>query len=435
MDDDVVLETLETLKREAAEISKKMAATEGVMSEVDAITKQYSAISRACSAVFSILEQMHSLNHFYQFSLQYFVDIFKSVLHNNPRLAKTTDYTARGKIILHDLFVSTYQRTSLSLLQKDRITLAMLLAKATPYEMDKGLIDMILDPRIEGTDVSTQRELKDAVLKRAARIPTLQPHLSIITPASWDAFLGEELGENFIPPVWSEGENPLNQALRSLMFIKLFRVDRFVPTSERLVTAILGKGLLDGKDDLKEVVGQVSPTTPIALCSSPGFDASYKVDLLVEQQQAKCSNIAMGSAEGIASSDKAIASAAATGSWVLIKNVHLTPSWLQSLEKRLNSLRPHPEFRLFLSMESSPKISVNLLRASRILMYEQPVGIRANMKDSLSSLSGKPIDQPVEKARLYLLLSFLHAVIQERLRYAPTLGWKAFWEFNDSDVS
>jgi dynein heavy chain 1 len=36
---------------------------------------------------------------------------------------------------------------------------------------------------------------------------------------------------------------------------------------------------------------------------------------------------------------------------------------------------------------------------------------------------------------VYLLLCFLHAVAQERLRYAPSLGWKGFWEFNDSDVS
>jgi len=86
-------------------------------------------------------------------------------------------------------------------------------------------------------------------------------------------------------------------------------------------------------------------------------------------------------------------------------------------------------------METSPKIPVNLLRASRILMNEQPAGIRANMKDSLSSLSTRASKQPVERARVYLLLSFLHAVLQERLRYAPSLGWKALWEFNDSDVS
>jgi dynein heavy chain 1 len=143
----------------------------------------------------------------------------------------------------------------------------------------------------------------------------------------------------------------------------------------------------------------------------------------------------MGSSEGVSTADKAISNAATTGNWVLVKNVHLAPQWLQSLEKRLEALKPNPDFRLFLSMESSPKIPVSLLRASRVLSYEQPAGIRANMKDSLSSLAEKAVKPPVEKGRVYLLLSFLHAVIQERLRYAPTLGWKGFWEFNDSDVS
>ncbi len=33
---------------------------------------------------------------------------------------------------------------------------------------------------------------------------------------------------------------------------------------------------------------------------------------------------------------------------------------MQSLEKRLTSLKPHADFRLFLSMESSPKIPAYL---------------------------------------------------------------------------
>lgn len=228
----------------------------------------------------------------------------------------------------------------------------------------------------------------------------------------------------------------LDKELHKLLLVKLFRVDRFVPSAEKFVSVVFGKELLDAFGDLKQVVSEVSATTPIALASSPGFDASYKVDSLVEQVGATCTNIAMGSNEGLATADKAVSNAASSGSWVLVKNVHLTPAWLQSLEKRLDALRPHPNFRLFLSMESSPRIPINLLRASRVLMYEQPAGVRANMKDSLQSLSMRPAkQQPTEKARVYLLLSFLHAVVQERLRYAPNLGWKGWWEFNDSDVS
>jgi hypothetical protein len=44
---------------------------------------------------------------------------------------------------------------------------------------------------------------------------------------------------------------------------------------------------------------------------------------------------------------------------------------------------------------------------------EQPAGVRANMKDSLSSLNVRASKAPVEKARVYLLLCFLHAVVQE----------------------
>lgn len=435
LDDDNVIETLETLKKEAAEISTKMKNTEGVMAEVDEITLQYNIIARSCSAVFAVLEQLHYLNHFYQFSLQYFTDIFHSVLHGNKRLAAESNHNVRRDIIIEDLFITTYQRTSLGLLQKDKITLAMLLASAAPYKMDKSLIDVILDESVEGIDLSTETGRREEAFARASRIPALKGKLDAIPAEAWDRFLYEETGESYVPQIGDASTERRDQELQSLLLVKLFRLDRFVPSAERFVTAVFGPGLLDVAEDLKQIVEQVNSSRPIALCSSPGFDASYKVDSLVERSSATCTNIAMGSNEGLATADKAISNAAATGSWVLIKNVHLAPTWLQSLEKRMDSLKPHGDFRLFLSMESSPKIPVNLLRASRVLMYEQPAGVRANMKDSMSSLSTRAVKTPVERTRMYLLLSFLHAVVQERLRYAPNLGWKGFWEFNDSDVS
>jgi dynein heavy chain 1 len=435
LDDDHVIETLETLKKEAAEISKKMVETEGVMAEVENITLNYSIIARSCSAVFAVLEQLHHINHFYQFSLQYFVDIFNSVLRENPRLNQEKDHAARVQIILRDLFVTTYQRTSLGVIQKDRITLAMLLAQAAPYPMNKSIIDVILDEATKGADLSADPGAKQQVMNGLANMSLFKSHLPSVTAEQWEQFLNEELAENYVPAVWDEDTSEFDRLLRSLLLIKLCRMDRFVPAAERFIVAVFGRELYEGSTDLKDIVDQVTATAPISLASSPGFDASYKVDALVERMHAACANIAMGSNEGLESADKAISNAASAGTWVLVKNVHLAPSWLQSLEKRLESLKPHKDFRLFLSMESSPKIPVNLIRASRVLMYEQPAGVRANMKDSLSSLTTRASKAPVEKARVYLLLCFLHAVVQERLRYAPSLGWKGFWEFNDSDVS
>ncbi|KAL1605495.1 dynein heavy chain [Nothophoma quercina] len=432
LDDDNVIETLETLKKEAKDISDKVSETAGVMTEVENITKEYTVVARSCSAIFAVLEQLHHLNHFYQFSLQYFTQIFETVLRK-VKAGSSTNHAARIDQIITELFVDAYRRTSLSLLQKDRVTFAMLLVQAAPYKMDKTLIDRILDTDVEAVDVSTQPQRKEEALQRASKLSIFKDEISKIEDDAWETFLAEELAERHVPQAWPEDLNKFDKQLRALILVKLFRVDRFVPAVERFVTEVFGKGILDASGDLGDIVKQVNAVTPVALSSSPGFDASYKVDNLVERERVSCANIAMGSDEGATSADKAIANAATTGNWVLVKNVHLAPQWLQSLEKRLEALKPNPDFRLFLSMESSPKIPVNLLRASRVLSYEQPAGIRANMKDSLSSLAEKAVKPPVEKARVYLILSFLHAVVQERLRYAPTLGWKGFWEFNDSD--
>ena len=143
----------------------------------------------------------------------------------------------------------------------------------------------------------------------------------------------------------------------------------------------------------------------------------------------------MGSQEGFTLADQAIATASRQGSWVLLKNVHLAPSWLGQLEKKLQTLNPHRSFRLFLTMEINPSIPVNILRQSRLIMNEPPPGIKANLLDSLRGIPTARLGQgPAEKVRLYFLLGWFHAVVQERLRYAP-LGWSKVYDFNDSDMA
>ncbi|KAL9108457.1 MAG: hypothetical protein Q9227_006791 [Pyrenula ochraceoflavens] len=433
LDDDTVIDTLETLKTEAGDISRKMSETEGVMNEVEKITLEYAVIAKACSSIFAVLDQLSLLHHFYRFSLQFFVDIFNSVLAQSRQHASSSDYAKRADEILTQLYRESYRRTSLALLQKDRITFALLLAKTNPHGSLDSVFDEILESKSPGNDLSTDPDRVEKAKQVLSQDPQFNVVLDSVSTEQWTRFLCNESAEKFVPPLWPDSANVRDQKLISLLAVKHCRMDRFVPAAERFLDAVFGAGFLNVDSDLKVVVDQVNATTPIALTSNPGFDASYKVDGLVERLHMSCSNVAMGSNESLAAADKAISNASSTGNWVLVKNVHLTPQWLQSLEKRLSSVKPHSDFRLFLSMESSPKIPVNVIRASRILMFEQPAGIRANMRDSLSVLTPRAIKHPVEKARVYLLLSFVHAVVQERLRYAPTLGWQGFWEFNDSD--
>ncbi|XP_022236058.1 dynein heavy chain, cytoplasmic-like [Limulus polyphemus] len=120
--------------------------------------------------------------------------------------------------------------------------------------------------------------------------------------------------------------------------------------------------------------------------------------------------------------------------WVMLKNVHLAPQWLVQLEKKLHTLQPHPAFRLFLTLEIHPKIPVNLLRAGRVFVFEPPPGIKANLLRTFSQVPAqRMMKAPGERARLYFLLAWFHAIVQERLRYSP-LGWAKHYEFNESDL-
>lgn len=178
---------------------------------------------------------------------------------------------------------------------------------------------------------------------------------------------------------------------------------------------------------------EVSAAHPIILASLSGYDASFRVDSLVRSSAATCASIAMGSAEGITLAEQAIATAARAGTWVLLKNVHLAPEWLGQLEKRLHSLSPNSSFRLFLTTEANPTVPVNILRQSRVLMNEPAPGIRANLLDTLHSIPSNRLNSgPAEKPRIFFLLAWFHAVLQERLRYVP-LGWSKGYEFNESD--
>merc|ERR1740117_2467362 len=141
----------------------------------------------------------------------------------------------------------------------------------------------------------------------------------------------------------------------------------------------------------------------------------------------------MGSTEGYTMADRCIASAASQGSWVLLRNIHLCPSWLKTLEKRLYTLAPHKDFRLFVTAEIHPAVHANLCRLATVKVFEAPVGVKASLQQSLNGISAERMNRaPIERSRLYLLLVWFHAVVLERRRYCP-IGWTKAYGFGDSD--
>jgi dynein heavy chain 1 len=242
---------------------------------------------------------------------------------------------------------------------------------------------------------------------------------------------------DFTPVGWEDPKaSPTTRLFQQMLVCKVLRMDLLSEVASAFVSSVFGADFLNQRHlDLQALVKDESDAhTPLLLCSKPGFDPSQKVDALAASgKNQNYQSFAMGSPEGYEQADAAINKACKTGSWVLLKNVHLSPNWLVKLEKRLHRLPAHPDFRLFMTCEIHPAIPTNLIRMSNVIIFEPAVGIKSSLLRTFAALPAERVNKaPAERSRLYFLLAWLHAVVLERLRYAP-VGWTKTFEFSEAD--
>ncbi|XP_077296363.1 dynein heavy chain, cytoplasmic isoform X2 [Arctopsyche grandis] len=449
LDDDSIIATLETLKKEAADIGQKVEETDKVIGEIETVSQQYLPLSQACSSMYFTMESLNQVHFLYQYSLKMFLDMFGSVLYSNPGLQQITDYSKRLSVITADLFNVCYERVARGMLHTDRLTFALLLSRIhlKGRSQDEHLeqeFQVFLRGKEGVVSVTSAMdgltiEQHEAMVRLSMRLPSLRklPEKVNENMTDFTTWLGQASPEQCVPVLW-DNPSPIAANMYQLLIIQAFRPDRVIAAAQQLVAAVLGATFMPKAErelDLASIVDRdLSAATPALLCSVTGYDASGRVDDLATELNKQISSIAIGSAEGFNQAERAINMACKTGRWVMLKNVHLAPSWLVQLEKKLHSLQPHPGFRLFLTTEISPKLPTNLLRAGRIFVFEPPPGIKANLMRTFTTVPAtRMMKAPSERARLYFLLAWFHGIVQERLRYVP-LGWAKHYEFNESDL-
>merc|ERR1719262_1137807 len=104
LDDDPVISPLETLKKEAAEVSRKVEETDQIMAEIEHTSLQYMPLSMACSSIYFTIDNLHQVHYLYQYSLQFFLDIYHRQVVGNPALAGIKEPAKRLSVITSCLY-------------------------------------------------------------------------------------------------------------------------------------------------------------------------------------------------------------------------------------------------------------------------------------------------------------------------------------------
>ena len=111
---------------------------------------------------------------------------------------------------------------------------------------------------------------------------------------------------------------------------------------------------------------------------------------------------------------------------MLLANCHLMMSWLNELDKIIESLpvrQPHAAFRLWLSSSPHPEFPIGILQRGVKMTTEPPKGLKANMTRLVNNLSEAKFassGKPHKYKKLLYAMCWFHAVLVDRRKVTST---------------
>ena len=458
LENNEVMTRLEEIKKKSFEISEEVSKSEDIMKELESTMNEYAPLANKASRIFFALDSLEIIHYLYRYSLSFFMDILNYVIISKEvQEVPKNQYAIRQAKIIQILFKEIYHRVGYSLLNKDKALLAMRLAQINLGDKFKNEINLLL--KINSNIMNDASDISSDILggkltlnqkKQLSELNKSEPFTGLVSEITsnseaWSNFYNDAFAENSIPVeflnkhkenISNEKDQKIFDEITKSILLLVFRPDRMLNSIQSFLKEVFNEELVNipELDLVKVIKDETNCKMPILFCSAPGFDASTKIESLARQLNKKFLSIAIGSSEGFELVEKNWASKIKSGEWLVLKNVHLAPNWLNEIEKRLYANEPNPNFRLFLTMEFNPKIPANVLRISRKFVFELPSGIKHSLIRSYANVltPAKSEKTPHERCLLHFLLAWFHAVIGERLRYVP-IGWSKYYEFNESD--
>ncbi|XP_077357601.1 dynein axonemal heavy chain 2 isoform X2 [Festucalex cinctus] len=447
LDDVQLVNTLQTSKVTATEVSEQLESSEVTEIKIDTAREAYRACAQRASILFFILNDMGRIDPMYQFSLDAYINLFnlsieksKSSLKLEERIVNLNDYhtyavykyACRGLFEMHKLLFS-FQMC------------AKILEVAGTLNMDEYSFflrgGIVLDKRAQ-MENPCSNWLVDSSWDNITELDKLPNFHGIMAsfekyPRDWKIwFTSAEPEKAPLPGDW---ENSCNE-LQRMLIVRSLRSDRVLFCATTFIVNYLGPRFVEPPVlDMKAVVDESTCMTPLVFVLSPGVDPTGALLQLAETTGMSKLFHALSLGQGQAPiAKKMIEEGVRKGHWVFLANCHLSLSWMPELDKLVEQLevqKPHADFRLWLSSSPHPEFPINILQAGIKMTTEPPKGVRANMKRLYHLVTDTQFTRcakPVFYRKLLFSLCFFHSILLERKKFLQ-LGWNIIYGFNNSD--
>ncbi|KAI5950644.1 DYN1 [Candida margitis] len=394
--DDKLLDTLETLKKNSLELSKRLGNAKDVMSEVDEVREKYKGVADQSVAIHSLLSLFEKFSLFYRLPISGFLNLCVNVMKEND--------LSNLEAIALQMYRETYDVVSPSLAYEDKVALALLLV-------------------IMWNAIQKGKVFKDVVklIMQHLLNPNPDKEFSIESILSRD-----QVAEINQPESDLEGmiAGPLSTLVESVNKPEAHLLESFGQFCKPLFHDIPFESRYSTEYWLEnaQLIFAISPN---------GFDATSKIVEVAEMHNHKILVVSMGSKESSNAANKSIERAQKEPIWVIIQNVHLAPTWLGLLRSTLADHNFSPGSKLLLTCNSHSRLPQVLISKSKVLYFERVTLFRRTLLESFMVIPDRLLVSPVH-LHVFLLLSWFHGCVFEMCRYTP-FSFESKYEVNDSD--
>jgi dynein heavy chain, axonemal len=286
LDDEELIITLKSSKKSAKEIEEKVKEAAVTEEYIENARGQYKPVARSVSNMFFGLVDLQHVEPTYNYSLQFFVELFYRSIQTSQKVAAVEK---RVEIIVAHFRRALYRNICRSLFAKDKLLFSFLLAtRAAMLQYDINEEDM--RQLLTGTAMPVAGG-EDSPVSWVP--PPMWAELNVLFQFSF----GEALRENFINRLgeWKtfvDGDavhEPLPggfdekiTSFQRLLFIRCLRMDLLWPAMEEFVRRTIGDEFTEPPAfDLEEGYMDSDSVTPILFVLSQGADPMHHVCFIV----------------------------------------------------------------------------------------------------------------------------------------------------------
>ncbi|XP_040604880.1 dynein heavy chain 2, axonemal isoform X1 [Mesocricetus auratus] len=447
LDDVQLVNTLQTSKLTATEVTEQLETSETTEINIDLAREAYRPCAQRASVLFFVLNDMGRIDPMYQFSLDAYISLFVLSIDKSHRSNKLEDRIE----YLNDYHTyAVYRYTCRTLFERHKLLFsfhmcAKILETSGKLNMDEYNFflrgGVVLD-REGQMDNPCTSWLADAYWDNITELDKLTNFHGLMNsfeqyPRDWHLWYTNAAPEKAMLP--GEWENACNEMQRMLI-VRSLRQDRVAFCVTSFIVSNLGSRFIEPPVlNMKLVMEDSTPRSPLVFILSPGVDPTSALLQLAEHtgmaQRFHALSLGQGQAPIAA---RLLRDGVIQGHWVFLANCHLSLSWMPNLDKLVEQLQvedPHPSFRLWLSSSPHPDFPISILQASIKMTTEPPKGLKANMTrlyQLLTEMQFTRCSKPTKYRKLLFGLCFFHSILLERKKFLQ-LGWNIVYGFNDSD--